>query len=60
MNSITVMSFSNSIKEYVNNTPLPAEVKRLALKEIYDEVKAQALNEALAEAKEMEEKDADI
>ncbi len=58
--SLDVMTFKKTIEEYVKAINMPAEVKRLVLKEIYDEVKTEALTEALAQAKEMEDNNANI
>ena len=38
MDSITVREFSQSIINFINQNPLPMEVKRLALKDILSQV----------------------
>lgn len=56
MNSADVKSFQYAIMNYIKETKLPLEVKRLALKEIYDELLTDANTEIARQLKEREEK----
>ena len=52
MDSIKVRDFTATLENFINNYDLPAEVKRLALFEIYANVKAKADAELYQEAAE--------
>lgn len=52
MTTLKVMEFKETILSFVKADPLPAEVKRLCLKEIYEEVQKDALQEAMNESME--------
>lgn len=58
MTSIEVKDFQFTIMNFIKDYKLPAEVKRLALKEIYEEVAEMAHNEMYAQAAEREAKNA--
>lgn len=57
MDSIQVKDFEVTILNFVSGYDLPMEVKRLALKEIYDQVSTLANTEMLEQAKSREEKE---
>ena len=52
MSSLEVVTFKQSIKDYIANQSMPKEVIRMALKEIYAEVEREAYEELILEAKE--------
>lgn len=54
MTSLEIMQAKKVVKDFMNSLDFPKEVERLILKEIYDEARDAALNEALAEAKAKE------
>lgn len=54
MDSIKVADFSNTITNFIQDYDLPYEVKRLALKEIYEETQKRAQVEILEQAKQRE------
>ena len=57
MSSIEIREFSQSIKNFVAASPLPAEVKRLALAEILREQERAAAEQIRLEAIEREEEE---
>ena len=57
MKSIDVKDFEVTILNFVNGYDLPMEVKRLALKEIYEQVNASANVEMAEQIKEREVKE---
>lgn len=57
MTSLEIRLFSQSIRSFVNESKLPAEMKRIALNEIVQEVSAQAEAEILEELQEKERKE---
>ena len=57
MSSIEIGEFSQSIKNFVAASPLPAEVKRLALAEILREQERAAAEQIRLEAIEREEEE---
>lgn len=57
MSSIEIREFSQSIKNFVTASPLPAEVKRLALAEILREQERAAAEQIRLEAIEREEEE---
>lgn len=59
MKSLEIRLFSQSIRSFVNESKLPAEMKRIALNEIVQEVSAQAEAEILEELQEKERKEAE-
>lgn len=54
MNSLDLITFKKSIKDYVDTCGLPKEASRLILKEVLEEVTKEALNEAMKELSEKE------
>lgn len=56
MNSIEIKDFQFTITNFIEKTELPYEVKRLALKEILEDVTAKANEELILQAKEREDK----
>lgn len=46
MDSLSIMEFKVTLVNYINAQELPAEVKRMVLKDIYADVQAQANAEA--------------
>lgn len=38
MNSLQIREFSQSIINFINENPLPLEIKRLAVKDIYQQI----------------------
>lgn len=52
--NLKIREFKVSIENYVNGSDLPPEVKRMALKEIYDTISAEA---DMVVRKEIEERD---
>ena len=57
MTSLELISFKKNIKDYIDTCGLPKEAVRLELKEIYEEVSKEALQEAYAEAQEKEKQE---
>ena len=58
MNSIEIKDFSYTLKKYILEYNLPAEVKRLVLKELYEDITALSQEESINQAKEREDKNA--
>ena len=56
MNSIDVKDFQLTLTNFISKYDLPWEVKRLALKEVYDETVQKANAEVLTEAGNRENK----
>lgn len=56
MNSLEVRVFSQSIRNYVEQSPLPAEVKRYVLADIFNELNKQADDEIAQQLQESEGK----
>lgn len=56
MSSLEIISFKKSIEDFIASQKLPAEVKRMVVKEIYEDVTAEAAREAMREIKEEEDK----
>lgn len=54
MNNYDVRMFRNSILSYINQSPLPAEVKLLAVKDIASQLEAEANRAVTQEAAELE------
>lgn len=54
MNNYDVRMFRNSILSYINQSPLPAEVKLLAVKDIASQLEAEANRAVMQEAAELE------
>lgn len=54
MDSLSVYSFKENIKQLIDKYGLPKEVVRLVLKELYTETEKSALEEVLREAEERE------
>lgn len=57
MNSLEIRTFSESIRIFVNNSPIPAEAKKFVLKDILDEVGAKADDEIMKEAERIKRKE---
>lgn len=55
MNSIKVKDFEFTLTKFIKDYDLPMEVKRLVLKEIYDDINEEATKECIDQAKEREE-----
>lgn len=58
MNTIDILDFKYTIQNFIDKNEFPAEVKRLVLKEIYDNISSQASSEAMEQAKEREAEEA--
>lgn len=54
MNNYDIRMFKNSILSYINQSPLPAEVKLLAVKDIASQLEAEANKAVMQEAAELE------
>ena len=54
MDSIKVADFSNTITNFIQDYDLPYEAKRLALKEVYEDVQKRAQAEILEQARQRE------
>lgn len=52
--NLKIREFELTLESYINNYDLPEEVKRLAIKEIYEKISAKANNSM---ASEIEERD---
>lgn len=52
--SINIADFRLTLRNYILNQPFPMELKRMVLKEIYDEVNLNANKEMLLQAQERE------
>lgn len=61
MDSLEIRTFSESIRKFVNESPLPAEVKKIVLKDILGDVSMSADAEIIkaAETRKREEQDAE-
>ena len=57
MTNLEIRVFSQSIRNFINESTLPTEMKRIALNEIVREVSDQAEAEILAELQEKERKE---
>lgn len=57
MTSLDVIEFELTIKRFVQDYDLPTEVKRMVLKNIYDETTQLAQEEVLQQIKDREEKE---
>ena len=55
MKSLDIIDFELSIKKFVQDYDLPAEVKRMVIKNIYEEVTNLAQQEVLQQAQERDE-----
>lgn len=55
--NLKIREFNITLENYINNTDLPLEVKRMVLKEIYDRVSAEADKSIIAEISERDEKE---
>lgn len=55
MTSLEVITFKKTIEDYVKSVDMPMEVKRLVIKEIYEDVHKKALEEVMSEISEREE-----
>lgn len=54
MTSLEIIKVKETIKTYLYSTGHPKELSRLIVKEIYEELQREALEEAISEAKEGE------
>ena len=54
MSNYDIRMFRNSILSYINQSPLPAEVKFLAVKNIASQIEAEANKAVMQEAAELE------
>lgn len=52
--NLKIIEFEITLKNYINSVDLPQEVKRLAMKEIYEEISASADAAVSAELDERE------
>lgn len=57
--NLSIYSFRNSLREYINNYDLPSEVKRLVVGELYKEIEKSAIEETVKEAEEREKNEKD-
>lgn len=55
MNSLDILTFKKTIKDYIDSQPLPKEVVRMVVKELLEDISKEALDEAMKEIKEMED-----
>lgn len=55
MNSLDILTFKKTIKDYIDSQPLPKEVVRMVVKELLENISKEALDEAMKEIKEMED-----
>lgn len=58
--NLKIREFSEAIRNYVNNTQLPAEVKKIVLKDILNAVSSDADTEILREAEDIKKKEAEM
>jgi len=56
MNSIEIKDFEVTLQKFIKEYDLPSEVKRLVIKEIYDQLVIESNNEMIQQAKERESK----
>lgn len=56
MNSLEIFEIKNTINQYLQEQKIPAEVKRMILAEILQNMANESQNELLAELKAREEK----
>ena len=57
MNSLNLFEFKETIKNYIREQKIPAELKRMCLSEILEEVRQDAQAEIIKQAEEREVKD---
>lgn len=55
--SVQIIEFKNAIRNYVSDSPLPDEVKRMVLEQCLEEQTQKTLETVRAEIKEREEKE---
>lgn len=55
--SLELRTFSESIRTFVNSSPLPAEAKRIVLKDILSDVSRMSDEEIIIDAEEMKRKE---
>lgn len=55
MKSIDVKDFDFTLRKFIEGYDLPVEVKRLVIKDIYNDITVQANDECMVQAKEREE-----
>ena len=56
MNSAEIKNFQYALETYINDSPLPLEVKRMVLKDIYVTIAGKANEEILQQLREKEAK----
>lgn len=54
MTSLEIREFSMALSKYINENPLPAEVKKYVLADIYNQLNKQAEEEIMLQLKERE------
>lgn len=54
MRSIDIIKAKETIKAFLNNQNMPKELQRMIVKEVYEDIQKEALNEALEEMKKEE------
>lgn len=57
MGSLEIRSFSKSIRDFANSSKLPAEAKKIVLKDILSEVSQMADEEIIKEVEKMKRKE---
>ena len=57
MTSLEIISMKQTIKDYLNSCGAPKEISRMVVREVYEDLQREALEEALTEAKEREKDD---
>lgn len=54
MQSIDIIKAKGTIESYLNSLGMPKELQRMIVKEVYEDIQKEALNEALEEMKKEE------
>lgn len=56
MESLNIFEIKETIKKYINGQSIPAEVKRMCLAEVLEEIAGEARREIIAQAEARENK----
>ena len=57
MNSLQIFEFKETIKRYINEQDIPAEIKRMCLVEVLEDIRGEAQKEIISLAQERESKE---
>lgn len=54
MNNLDILTAKKTIEDYVGGLPFPSELKRMILKEVYEDIQKIAYQDSMAEATKLE------